>query len=226
MKSARRAKSFRLVSDGVVPRSRTITRTIPMSTAVSTRQCGPPCSFKRRRRRSSISASNERISSSNRPVNVRSSRRSSSLCRRTSSSGRFACSCFCFATNSAISFGWIGHDAVGLRVPGTGRGGFRIRIRSSKPHALPLGQFTRKYRCGLLNNRLCTPQGFLTSSQSSPSTSCSRPFAHDLAQFPKSCRTFPSDCLPDVLPQVSDSAEFAGECPCLVRVLERSADAN
>jgi hypothetical protein len=43
------------------------------------------------------------------------------------------------------------------------------------------------------------------------------------------CKCFvahPSDCLPDVLQQVCDSSEFAGECPSSVRVSESSAHAS
>ena len=41
-----------------------------------------------------------------------------------------------------------------------------------------------------------------------------------IAQFWCSPVSFPSDCLPDVLPQVFESAQFAGECPHSVRVFE------
>jgi hypothetical protein len=144
MKSTQKARVSRTALAALVHRSRTITRTIWVSPAINASQCGPRCNSRRRcslfRRSCSISASNMRICSSNPCVNERSSRRRSSFRRRTSSSVSFVCSCFCRATNTAMSFGWIGHDAVGFRVPGTGGSGFRLRcvaIGSSKSRAIP-----------------------------------------------------------------------------------------
>ena len=231
MKSTRRHNSSRTVLAALVPRSRTITRTIPVSTALGMGQCGPRCNFKRPcsifRRCCSISASTMRICSSNPCVNLRSCRRSSSFCQRIASSVSFVCPCFCRATNTGISFGWIGHDAVGLRVPGTGRCGFRLRcipIRSSKPYVLPLRQFTRRYGCSLLNNS--SPVDNRDAENQRQLANVCRTVKAGLPQSARRYSVFPSDCLPDVPLQVSDSWNVASECPRSVRVFEACQHAS
>jgi hypothetical protein len=70
------------------------------------------------------------------------------------------------------------------------------------------------------------PPVFLASAKSSRPTRKHVALKCSTAQFWCIPVVFPSDCLPHVLSQVFESAQFAGECPRSVRVLESCAHAS
>src|SRR5260370_37057772 len=78
-------------------------------------------------------------------------------------------------------------------------------------------------RSRTITRTICRPAGFRSRRNQ-----CARGdnFAARFCPLPKVRQTATSDCLPDVPLQVFSCVEFAGECPCDVRVLERCARAS